>query len=140
MVKTFDKYYKNPKLEPVIIDYVRTPLGKKNGSLQRIRGDDYAIHCWKEIRKRWDGKVEFEKLSDAGLTDSLCGCNSQIGSCALDIGKTVALAAGYPMSMPGVSLNRQCASGMQAIVFACQQIASGDKVAVVCGGVESQNT
>ena len=139
MVKIFDKYYKDSKREPVIVDYVRTPLGSKKGTLNRLRGDDMAIHCWETLKKRTEDKIDWLALSDAGLTDSICGCNSQIGACALDIGKTVALSAGFPMSMPGVSINRQCASGMQAIVFAAQQLAGGDKEAVILGGVESQN-
>ncbi len=142
MATIYDKYFKKDpdrKREPVIVDYVRTPLGSKRGTLKRLRGDDMAIHCWETLRERNEA-IDWKALSDKGLTDSIVGCNSQIGACALDIGKTVAISAGFPMAMPGTSVNRQCASGLQTVFFACQQIASGDKEVVVAGGVEAQNS
>lgn len=129
---------KDPKREPVIVDYVRTPLGAKKGSIKRLRGDDLMVHCLETLVKR-NPNIELKKLSDAGLTDMICGCNSQIGSCALDIGKTSALSAGLPDTMPGVSVNRQCNSGMQAVNFGWMEIATGDKDCVFAGGVELQN-
>jgi acetyl-CoA acyltransferase len=138
MVSWYTQKFKDPKLEPVLVDYIRTPLGSKKGTINRLRGDDLFIHVLKSIKKR-NPAIDWLKLSQQGLTDVLCGCNSQIGSCALDIAKTSALGAGYPMELPGVSLNRQCASGMQAVYFGWMEIASGDKEVVLAGGVEAQN-
>jgi acetyl-CoA acetyltransferase family protein len=138
MVSWFSKKFTDPKREPVLVDYVRTPLGSKKGTLNRLRGDDLFTHCLATIKNRNQG-IDWEKVSAQGLTDVICGCNSQIGSCALDIAKTSAMAAGFPHEIPGVSLNRQCASGMQAIYFGWMSIASGDKDAVLAGGIEVQN-
>ncbi len=134
MVKWFNKYMKDPKREPVLVDYVRTPLGSNRGTLKRLRGDDMFIHTIKTLVDR----NEAIPVDDYG--DVIAGCNSQIGACALDIAKTAALAAHLPMHIPGVSINRQCASGMQACYFAWMSIATGEKDVVLAGGVESQNT
>jgi len=139
MVKWFDQYFKNPKREPVLVDYVRTPLGSKKGTLKRLRGDDMLVHCLDVISKR-NKNIDIKAVADKGLVDVITGCNSQIGTCALDVAKTSALSAGLPMSVPGVSLNRQCASGIQANIFGWMEIASGDKDVVIASGVESQNT
>jgi acetyl-CoA acetyltransferase family protein len=133
MVSWYSKHFTNPKLEPVLIDYVRTPLGSKKGTLRRLRGDDMLVHCLKSIMERNQG------VNPVDIGDVIAGCNSQIGACALDVAKTAALSAGLPMSVPGVSLNRQCASGMQALYFGWMELACGDKEAVLVGGVESQN-
>jgi len=135
MVKWYSKFSSNPKYEPVIVDYVRTPLGSKKGTLWRLRGDDMFIHCLKTIVKRNESKIPLTDYEDV-----ICGCNSQIGTTALDVAKVAAIAAGLPMKVPGVSLNRQCASGMQAAIFAWQQIATLDKQCVIIGGVEAQNS
>jgi acetyl-CoA acyltransferase len=129
----FSKLGINKKREPVLVDYCRTALGKKNGSFQgRVRGDDLMIHVVKAIVAR-------NKSVEKDIGDLICGCNSQIGTCALDIGRTVSLAAGLPWTVPGVSINRQCASGMQCCYFAWQEIATGAADVVLAGGIESQN-
>jgi acetyl-CoA acetyltransferase family protein len=138
MVSWYSKKFSNPKREPVLVDYVRTPLGSKKGTLNRLRGDDMFVHTLKTIMDR-NPNVDWLKDGEKGLNDVICGCNSQIGSCALDIAKTSALSAGLPAEIPGVSLNRQCASGMQACYFGWMSIASGDKDVILAGGVESQN-
>ncbi|NVM18869.1 MAG: thiolase family protein [Candidatus Lokiarchaeota archaeon] len=131
-VVMYEKYFKDPKREPVLVDYVRTPIGRRKGTVGRHRGDDLVVHCYQTIAKR----NEFD-LSIIG--DSMVSCNSQIGDCALDIGRTSALAAHFPVSIPGMSINRQCASGAQSVMSAWQAIASGIHNAVICGGVEVQN-
>ncbi|MBD3254636.1 MAG: acetyl-CoA C-acyltransferase, partial [Candidatus Lokiarchaeota archaeon] len=117
---------------PVLVDYVRTPVGKKRGTLVRHRGDDLMIHCYETLLNRND----FDKNL---IGDSIVACNSQIGECALDIGRNVALAAHLPYEVPGMSVNRHCASGSQAVLSAWQAIASGIHDAVICGGIEIQN-
>lgn len=125
----------DPKREPVLVDYVRTPIGKKGGKVVRLRGDDLTIHCVNALVDR--NKWLKDNLKLAG--DVIMGCNSQIGSCALDIGRTTALGSKLDWVTPGVSLNRQCASGMQATHFGWMEIASGEKDVVIVGGVEVQN-
>lgn len=131
-VSMYTKYFKDPKREPVLIDYVRTPIGKRRGTLVRQRGDDLIVHCYETLLKRND-------IDPKILGDSIVACNSQIGECSLDIGRTAALAAHLPVSVGGMSINRQCASGAQAVISAWQAVASGIHDAVICGGIEIQN-
>ncbi|MFW9822475.1 MAG: thiolase family protein [Candidatus Thorarchaeota archaeon] len=131
-VNMYEKYFKDPKREPVLVDYVRTPIGKRRGTIIRHRGDDLVVHCYRTIM----GRNDFDPNI---IGDSIVSCNSQIGDCALDIGRTSALAAHLPVSVPGFSINRQCASGAQAVISAWQAIASGIHDAIICGGVEVQN-
>ncbi len=127
--------HKDPKREPVLVDYVRTPIGKKNGKVVRMRGDDLTIHTVDALIDR--NKWMKENIKMVG--DVIMGCNSQIGTCALDVGRTTALGSKLDWITPGVSLNRQCASGMQATHFGWMEIASGEKDVVIVGGVELQN-
>ncbi len=131
-ISMYEKYFKDPKREPVLIDYVRTPIGKKGGTIIRNRGDELAVHCYETLLKRNEFDPEL-------IGDSIISCNSQIGECALDLGRVVALAAHLPVSVPGMSINRQCASGAQSVISAWQAIASGINDCVICGGVEVQN-
>ncbi|MBD3195056.1 MAG: acetyl-CoA C-acyltransferase [Candidatus Lokiarchaeota archaeon] len=131
-ISMYDKYFKDPKREPVLIDYIRTPIGKKRGTIVRHRGDDLVVHCYRTLMERND-------IDPAIIGDSIVACNSQIGDCALDIGRTSALAAHLPVSVPGMSINRQCASGAQSVMLGWQAIASGVLDCVICGGVEVQN-
>lgn len=128
----YEKYFKDPKREPVLVDYVRTPIGRRNGTLVRHRGDDLIVHCFSTLINRND----FDKKL---LGDSIVACNSQIGECALDIGRMAALASHLPVSVPGMSVNRHCASGAQAVLSGWQAIACGVHDAVICGGIELQN-
>ncbi len=131
-ISMYEKYFKDPKREPVLIDYVRTPIGRRRGTIVRHRGDDLVAHCYRTIINRID-------IDPQIIGDSIVSCNSQIGDCALDIGRTAALSAHLPISVPGFSINRQCASGAQAVISAWQAIASGINDSVICGGVEVQN-
>ncbi|MHA1192397.1 MAG: thiolase family protein [Promethearchaeota archaeon] len=131
-VNMYEKYFKDPKREPVLIDYVRTPIGRRKGTVGRHRGDDLVVHCYQTIVNRNDFDVNI-------IGDSIVSCNSQIGDCALDIGRTAALAAHLPVSIPGMSINRQCASGAQSVMSAWQAIASGINDCIICGGTEVQN-
>lgn len=131
-ISLYEKYFKDPKREPVLVDYVRTPIGKRRGTIGLHRGDDLVVHCYKTILDRI-------KIDPSIIGDSIVSCNSQIGDCALDIGRIVALAAHLPISVPGMSINRQCASGAQSVMSAWQAIASGIHECVICGGVEVQN-
>jgi len=128
----YEKYFKNPKREPILVDYVRTPIGRRGGTILRHRGDDLVAHCYRAL-------VDRNAIDPNIIGDSIVSCNSQIGDCALDIGRTAALSAHLPITVPGFSINRQCASGAQAVISAWQAIASGIHDCVICGGVEVQN-
>ncbi|MFX1493586.1 MAG: thiolase family protein [Promethearchaeota archaeon] len=131
-VNMYKRYFKDPKREPVLIDYVRTPIGKRRGTVGLHRGDDLVVHCYNTI-------IERNEFDPQLIGDSIVSCNSQIGDCALDIGRIAALAAHLPITVPGMSINRQCASGAQSVMSAWQAIASGIHDCVICGGVEVQN-
>ena len=100
MAKWFDKYYSNPKREPVIIDYVRTPLGAKKGTLKYLRGDDMLVHTLRTIYNRNNDAVNFDEVGKQGLGDVIAGCNSQIGACALDVAKCAFLCGRYADEFP----------------------------------------
>ena len=131
-VSIYEKYFKDPKREPVLIDYVRTPIGKRRGTIGLHRGDDLIIHCYETLLNRND----FDK---SVIGDSIVACCSQIGECALDLGRNAALAAHLPVSVPGMTVNRHCASGAQAVLTGWQAIASGLHDSVIVGGIEVQN-
>ena len=131
-ISMYEKYFKDPKREPVLVDYVRTPIGRRRGTIVHHRGDDLVAHCYRTL-------VDRTGIDPHIIGDSIVSCNSQIGDCALDIGRTAALAAHLPVAVPGYSINRQCASGAQAVISGWQAIASGIHDCVICGGVEVQN-
>lgn len=116
--------------EAVIVDALRTPVGRRNGKLKGWHPVDLLAQVLK-------GLVERNKL-DAGLVeDVIVGCVSQIGEQALNVGRNAVLAAGFPESVPGTSVDRQCGSSQQAIHFAAQGVISGAYDVVIAGGVES---
>src|SRR5271157_401491 len=129
------KYHTDPKREPVIVDYCRTAVGKKNGKVCRVRGDDLVVHCINALVDRNSWISDNMKIVD----DLIVGCNSQVGSCAADIGRTAGLASKLDWQTPGMSINRLCASALQACDSAWQEIATGKKDVVMAGGVELQN-
>ncbi|PID24148.1 thiolase family protein [Sporosarcina sp. P7] len=118
--------------EAVIVEWVRTPVGKRNGVLSAIRAEDLAAKPLAEVIKRAG--------IDAGLVeDVIFGCVSQVGEQSFDIARVAALQAGYPIEVPGTTVDRQCGSSQQALHFAAQAIISGDMDVVVAGGVESMS-
>lgn len=118
--------------EAVIVEWVRTPVGKRNGVLSTIRAEDLAAKPLAEVIKRAG--------IDAGLVeDVIFGCVSQVGEQTFDIARVAALQAGYPIEVPGTTVDRQCGSSQQAVHFAAQAIISGDMDVVIAGGVESMS-
>ncbi|MEQ6376569.1 thiolase family protein [Bacillaceae bacterium S4-13-56] len=118
--------------EVVIVEAVRTPVGRRNGMLSHIRPDDLAALTLQELVKR------------AGITpdlveDVIMGCVSQIGEQAADIGRVASLIAGFPMEVPGTTIDRQCGSSQQAVHFASQAILSGDMDVVIAAGIENMS-
>ncbi|UAL48908.1 thiolase family protein [Sutcliffiella horikoshii] len=116
--------------EVVIVEGVRTPVGRRKGLLKDYRPDDLAGEVLKELVKR--AGIE------AGLVeDVILGCVTQSGEQAGDIARVAALIAGFPIEVPGTTLDRQCGSSQQAVHFAAQAILSGDMDVVIAGGVEN---
>ncbi|WP_226581851.1 thiolase family protein [Halobacillus litoralis] len=118
--------------EVVIVEAVRTPVGKRGGSLSGIRPDLLFADVLKQL-------VERVNLNPSEIEDVIAGCVSQVGEQAGDIARIAALTAGFPIEVPGVTLDRQCGSSQQAIHFASQAIACGDMDVVIAGGVESMS-
>jgi acetyl-CoA acyltransferase len=118
--------------EVVIVEGVRTPVGRKNGPLKDIRPDDLAAATLKELVNRAGINPEI-------IDDVILGCVTQSGEQAGDIARVAALIAGFPISVPGTTIDRQCGSSQQAVHFAAQAILSGDMDVVVAGGVESMS-
>ncbi|OCA80985.1 acetyl-CoA acetyltransferase [Bacillus sp. FJAT-27225] len=116
--------------EVVIVEGVRTPVGRRNGVLKDIRPDDLAAGVLKELVRRTGIEATL-------IDDVILGCVTQTGEQAGDIARVSALTAGFPIEVPGTTIDRQCGSSQQAIHFAAQAILSGDMDIVIAGGVES---
>ena len=116
-----------------ICDAVRTPIGKFGGSLSSIRTDDLAAIPIKALMER-NQSVDWEAVDDVIL-----GCTNQAGEDNRNVARMASLLAGLPIEVPGVTVNRLCASGMEAIVSAARAIKLGDDDLIVAGGVESMS-
>jgi acetyl-CoA acyltransferase len=116
-------------LDALIIDAVRSPIGKKNGSLASIRGDELAAQVLNSLVARHD-------LDPAEIQDVQLGCVTQIGEQGWNIGRMAPLVAGWPESVCGTTVDRQCGSSMQTNFNAATAIASGQLDVVVSAGVE----
>ncbi|PIC66162.1 acetyl-CoA C-acyltransferase [Sporosarcina sp. P21c] len=117
-------------IEVVIVDGVRTAVGRRKGALSSVRSDELAATVLKELVKKTG-------IHSSQVEDVIMGCGSQVGEQSMNIARTSALIAGFPIEVPGITLDRQCGSGQQAIHFAAQAIASGDMDIVIAGGVEN---
>jgi len=116
-------------LDALIIDAVRSPIGKKNGSLASIRGDELAAQVLNGLVARHD-------LDPAEIEDVQLGCVTQIGEQGWNLGRMVPLVAGWPESVCGTTVDRQCGSSMQTNFSAATAISSGQLDLVVSAGVE----
>ena len=116
-------------LDALIIDAVRSPIGKKNGSLASIRGDELAAQVLNGLVARHD-------LDPAEIDDVQLGCVTQIGEQGWNLGRMVPLVAGWPESVCGTTVDRQCGSSMQTNFNAAAAISSGQLDLVVSAGVE----
>jgi acetyl-CoA acyltransferase len=114
----------------VIVDAVRTPLGKRNGKLKDWHPVDLAAHTLRTL-------VERNGLDPAIVDDVIMGCVSEVGDQAVNIGRNALLAAGFPESVPGTTVDRQCGSSQQAAHFAAQGVIAGAYDIVIAAGVES---
>lgn len=116
--------------EAVIVEAVRTPVGKRKGVFKDIRPDDLLSYALKEVVKRSGISAEL-------LEDVIIGCVSQVEEQGINIARSAALMADFPVKVPGTTIDRQCGSSQQAIHFAAQAVLSGDMDIVIAGGVES---
>ena len=114
-----------------IIDGVRTPIGSFGGSLSEVRPDDMAALVIQRLLER------HPTLDRARVADVILGCANQAGEDNRNVARMSALLAGLPVSVPGETVNRLCASGMSAVVNAARAVQLGDGDVYVAGGVES---
>jgi len=121
-----------PASAAVIVDAVRTPLGRRNGRLRDWHPVDLAAEVLRALVARND-------LDPAAIDDVILGCFNQTGEQALNVARNAALAAGFPESVPGTTVDRQCGSSQQAVHFAAQGVMAGAYDVVVAGGVESMS-
>jgi len=116
-----------------IVDALRTPTGKRRGSLAHVHGADLGAHVIKAL-------VERNDIPPADYDDVIFGCVDTIGALAGDIARTSWLAAGMPLSVPGTTVDRQCGSSQQAVHFAAQAVMSGTQDVVLAGGVQTMSS
>jgi acetyl-CoA acyltransferase len=117
------------KSDALILDAVRSPIGRKNGTLSAVRGDELAGQVL-------NGLVERVGLDPAEVEDVQLGCVTQIGEQGWNIGRMVPLVAGWPETVSGTSVDRQCGSSMQTNFNAAAAVWSGQLDVVISGGVE----
>ncbi len=122
------------KNDVFIVDASRTPIGKYGGSLKDIRPDDMAAGIIKEIVKR---NLEDKGISKESIEDVVLGCANQAGEDNRNVARMSVLLAGLPVSVGGVTVNRLCGSGMQAVIDASRAIMSGEGDILIAGGTES---
>lgn len=116
--------------EVVIVEGVRTAIGRRKGMFAGYRSDELAAVVLDELIRR-------AGIDKGDVDDVILGCVTQSGEQGGNIARTAALIAGFPIHVPGVTIDRQCGSSQQAVHFASQAIASGDMDIVIAGGVEN---
>jgi 3-oxoadipyl-CoA thiolase len=116
--------------DALIVSAVRTPVGRAGGALAEVRADDLASLVLRAA-------VERAGFDPARLDDVIMGCTNQAGEDNRDVARMAVLLAGFPIEVPGQTVNRLCGSGLQAVASAAQAIKSGEGQAFIGGGVES---
>ena len=120
-------------MQAYLVDGIRTPIGSFGGSLSPLRTDDLAAHVIQKLLERSPG------LDPANLADLYLGCANQAGEDNRNVARMATLLAKFPQSVPGVTLNRLCASGLEAVNQAARMIRCGDASLLIAGGVESMS-
>ena len=118
--------------DAVIVEAVRTPVGKRNGGLAGVHPADLSSHVLTALAER-------AGIDPAVVEDVVWGCVGQVGEQTFDIARNAVLGAGWPESVPGVTIDRQCGSSQQAVSFAAASVMAGHYDVVVAGGVESMS-
>src|SRR5690606_13303486 len=121
-----------PMLDAYIYDGLRSPIGRHAGKLAPVRPDDLAGEVIREVVTR-------NKVDPAEISDVVLGCVNQAGEDNRNVARFAALLSGLPPSTPGVTVNRLCASGLQAVVDAARAVTVGEGDLYVAGGVESMS-
>jgi 3-oxoadipyl-CoA thiolase len=116
----------------VIIDAVRSPIGRHNGALSGVRPDDLLAEVLRQL-------VERVALDPALIEDVYAGCSNQAGEDNRDVARMAVLLAGFPTEVSGITVNRNCASGLEAVNLAARAILAGEGDVFVAGGVESMS-
>ena len=116
----------------VIVEAVRTPVGRRNGGLSSVHPADLSAVVLNAL-------VERAGIDPSVVEDVIWGCVQQVGDQANDVARNAVLAAGWPETVPGVTVDRQCGSSQQALNFAVASVAAGHYDVVVAGGVESMS-
>ncbi|WP_203246704.1 thiolase family protein [Sporosarcina beigongshangi] len=116
--------------EVVIVEGLRTAVGRRKGTFASYRPDELAAVVLDEL-------VQRAGVAKEDVEDVILGCVTQTGEQASNVARTALLIAGFPIEVPGVTIDRQCGSSQQAVHFASQAIASGDMDIVIAGGVEN---
>lgn len=122
------------KKEVFIVDAARTPIGKYGGSLKDVRPDDMAAGVIKEIVKR---NLDDKGISKDLIEDVVFGCANQAGEDNRNVARMSALLSGLPVTVGGITVNRLCGSGMQAVIDASRAIMIGEGDILIAGGTES---
>ncbi|GAB3119552.1 acetyl-CoA C-acetyltransferase [Glaciibacter psychrotolerans] len=115
-----------------IVDAVRSPVGKRGGSLSGIHSADLGAHSLTAL-------VERTGVDPGAIDDVILGCTDTIGSQSGNIARSALLVAGFPEHVPGVTIDRQCGSSQQAVHFAAQAVMSGTNDLVIAGGVQNMS-
>lgn len=116
-----------------LCDGIRTPIGRYGGALAKVRADDLAAIPLKALAAR------NPNLDLSALDEVVMGCANQAGEDNRNVARMALLLAGYPVEVPGVTVNRLCASGLEAVGYAARAILSGQTDLVIAGGVESMS-
>ena len=113
-----------------VVDAVRTPIGKFRGGLAGVRPDDLAAHTIRALAARQPAAV-------AAVDEVVFGATNQAGEDNRNVARMAALLAGLPYEVTGVTVNRLCGSGLEALQYAPRAVAAGERDVVIAGGVES---
>ncbi|WP_380169253.1 3-oxoadipyl-CoA thiolase [Jannaschia sp. R86511] len=119
--------------EAFLVDGVRTPIGRYGGALASVRPDDLAAHVITALRERQPA-VDWDAVDEVVL-----GCANQAGEDNRDVARMAVLLSGLPVTTPGITVNRLCASGADAVAVGARQVRAGEADLVVVGGVESMS-
>jgi 3-oxoadipyl-CoA thiolase len=119
--------------EAFLVDGVRTPIGRYAGALASVRPDDLAAHIIRGLLERHPGLAVDE------IDEVVLGCANQAGEDNRNVARMALLLAGVPETVPGVTVNRLCGSGMDALAYAARTIRAGEADVVIAGGVESMS-
>jgi acetyl-CoA acyltransferase len=115
--------------DAVIAGAVRTPVGKRNGSYAGVHPADLSAYVLRALAERTG-------VDPAAVEDVVWGCVSQVGAQSINVARSAVLGAGWPEGIPAVTIDRQCGSSQQAVLFAAATVLSGQADVVVAGGVE----